>query len=203
MATYVLLHGGAAGSWIWKYCAQGLRRDHVGPQPLAEAELDQGAGGIGRELDAGAGLFQPLGLLQHDDAKAVAGERQRRGEASDAGACDDDGAGRGQGTRSPVRSKFRAGQCAFRRPRRIRRKRRVVAVERRAIGADIFGVLAHVAEYMGMVERRLGADAHEFPGADLDHWHAEVVVEMGNDAVRHGLNGSVSSGTIAAQAGDS
>jgi pimeloyl-ACP methyl ester carboxylesterase len=27
MATYVLLHGGAAGSWIWKYCAQALRRD--------------------------------------------------------------------------------------------------------------------------------------------------------------------------------
>jgi pimeloyl-ACP methyl ester carboxylesterase len=27
MATYVLLHGGAAGSWIWKYCAQALRKD--------------------------------------------------------------------------------------------------------------------------------------------------------------------------------
>jgi pimeloyl-ACP methyl ester carboxylesterase len=27
MATYVLLHGGAAGSWIWKYCVQALRRN--------------------------------------------------------------------------------------------------------------------------------------------------------------------------------
>ena len=27
MATYVLLHGGAAGAWIWKYCVQALRRD--------------------------------------------------------------------------------------------------------------------------------------------------------------------------------
>jgi pimeloyl-ACP methyl ester carboxylesterase len=26
MATYVLLHGGAAGSWIWKYCAKALRQ---------------------------------------------------------------------------------------------------------------------------------------------------------------------------------
>lgn len=25
MATFALLHGGAAGSWIWKYCAQTLR----------------------------------------------------------------------------------------------------------------------------------------------------------------------------------
>ena len=56
---------------------------------------------------------------------------------------------------------------------------------------------------MGMVERRQRADAHEFAGADLDHWHAEVVVEVGNDAVRHGLNGLVSGRTIAAQAGDS
>ena len=56
---------------------------------------------------------------------------------------------------------------------------------------------------MGMIERRLGADAHEFPGADLDDRNAWVVVEVGNDAVRHGLNGLVSGGTIAAQAGDS
>jgi len=27
MTTYVLLHGGAAGSWIWRDCAQLLRRD--------------------------------------------------------------------------------------------------------------------------------------------------------------------------------
>src|ERR1700677_752197 len=27
MATYVLMHGGAAGSWIWKDCALALRRN--------------------------------------------------------------------------------------------------------------------------------------------------------------------------------
>jgi hypothetical protein len=56
---------------------------------------------------------------------------------------------------------------------------------------------------MGMVERRQRADAHEFPGADLDHWHTQVIVEVGNDAVRHGLNGLVSGRTIAAWLGDS
>ena len=54
-----------------------------------------------------------------------------------------------------------------------------------------------------MVVRRQGADALEFPGADLDHRHARVVVEMGNDVFRHGLNGLVSGRTIAAQAGNS
>jgi hypothetical protein len=48
-----------------------------------------------------------------------------------------------------------------------------------------------------MVERRLGADAHEFPGADLDDRNARVVVKVGNDGIRHDLNGLVSAGTIA------
>jgi hypothetical protein len=81
----------------------------VRSQPLAKAEIDQRARRIGRELDAGAGLFKPLGLLQHDRAKTIARERQRRGEAGDAGACDNDGAGGGQGTRSAVRSEVRVG----------------------------------------------------------------------------------------------
>ena len=34
-------------------------------KPLAQAERDQHAGGIGRKLDAGAGLFELGGLLQH------------------------------------------------------------------------------------------------------------------------------------------
>ena len=50
--------------------------------------------GIGGELQAGAGLFQPLGLLQHDDAKAARGERQRRRQSSDPGTSDEDGARR-------------------------------------------------------------------------------------------------------------
>ena len=72
--------------------AHRLWRDHVRPQPIAKSEIDQRARGIGRELDAGAGLFQPLGLFQHDDAKTVARQRQRGGEPADAGACDNDDA---------------------------------------------------------------------------------------------------------------
>jgi hypothetical protein len=56
-----------------------------------------------------------------------------------------------------------------------------VAVERRAIGADVFGVIAHVAIDMRMIERRHGADAHEFLGADLDDRDAEIVMEVRND----------------------
>ena len=80
-------------------------------------------------------------------------------------------------------------QDAFRRPRGARRQRRVVAVERRAIGADVFAVLAHVAEHVRVIERRLGTDAHEFLGADVDDRNAEVVVEVRNDRVGHGLVG--------------
>jgi hypothetical protein len=62
------------------------------PQTFAEAEFDQGTRGIGRQLNAGAGLFEPLGLLPDDDTEAVASERQRRSQPGDAGASDDDGA---------------------------------------------------------------------------------------------------------------
>ena len=44
----------------------------------AETEGDQDAGRIGRELNARAGLLQPLRLLEHDDAQPALGERQRR-----------------------------------------------------------------------------------------------------------------------------
>ena len=60
-------------------------------------------------------------------------------------------------------------------------ERGIVTVERRAIRADDLVVAAHVEEHMGMVERRRRADAHEFARPDLDHRHAGVVVEMGND----------------------
>jgi hypothetical protein len=75
---------------------------------------------------------------------------------------------------------------AFGRPRRVRIERGVVTVEGRAIGADDLGVRAHVEKHMRMVERRTGADAHEFTRADLDHLNARIIVEMGNDGFRHG-----------------
>src|SRR5437588_9809237 len=62
---------------------------------------------------------------------------------------------------------------------------RIVAIERRAIGADEFVVVAHVAEHMRMIEWRRRADAHELLRADLDDRHACVVMEMRNDVLGH------------------
>ena len=38
---------------------------------------------------------------------------------------------------------------------------------------------------MGMIERRLGADAHEFARADFDHRDTGVVMEVRNDVLGH------------------
>ena len=73
------------------------RRDDVRPQLLFEPQRDQHPRRIGRELDPRAGLLEPLGLFQDDDAKAVADQSERRGQAADAGAGHDDDARRGQG----------------------------------------------------------------------------------------------------------
>src|SRR5690349_3761032 len=76
-------------------------------------------------------------------------------------------------------------QLTRRRPRVMRVERGVVTIERRAIGTDDFLVAAHVEKYMRMIERRLGAHAHEFLRADLDDRDAGVVVEMWDDVIRH------------------
>ncbi len=70
--------------------AQRRRRDGGRPQPALQAEIDQDARGVGRQLDAGTGFLEPLRLFQHDDAKAVARERQRRGQTADTGSGDND-----------------------------------------------------------------------------------------------------------------
>ena len=75
---------------------------------------------------------------------------------------------------------------AFRWACLARRQRRVVAIERRAIGAHILNVLAHVAEDMRMVLWRQRTYAHEFLGADHDDRNAGLVMEMRNDLVCHG-----------------
>src|SRR5690349_13622079 len=58
-------------------------------------------------------------------------------------------------------------------------------VQRRAVRANDLVVVAEVQKYMRMVERRVGADAHEFLRADLDDRRAGIVVEMGNDRIGH------------------
>ena len=42
-----------------------------GAQPFGKSELDQHARRVRRKLDAGAGLFQPLRLLEQSDAEAA------------------------------------------------------------------------------------------------------------------------------------
>ena len=90
------------------------------------------------------------------------------------------------------------GSAHSARPRRVRIELRVEAVERRAIGADDLVVVAHVEEHVRMIVRRRRADAHEFLGADLDHRHARIVVEMGDDVIRHGESSNCASLATAA-----
>jgi hypothetical protein len=68
----------------------------------------------------------------------------------------------------------------------MRIKAGVVAIERRAIGADHLRGLAHVEKDMRVVEWRHFPHAHELLGADLDHREAGSIVNVGNDSLRHG-----------------
>jgi hypothetical protein len=62
---------------------------------------------------------------------------------------------------------------------------RIVAIKCRAIRTDNFRSFAHVEEHVGVVERRLFADAHELGGADFDDRHAGCVMKVGNNPLRH------------------
>src|SRR6266852_8043854 len=79
---------------------------------------------------------------------------------------------------------------AFRRTRLIAVQRRIVTIQRRAIGADRLTVVAYIDENMRVIERRRRPDAHEFPGADLDRRHPRIVVKMRDNLIRHGLPAS-------------
>src|SRR6476469_905692 len=78
-------------------------------------------------------------------------------------------------------------QDAFRRAGLARGEVGGEAVQRRAIGADDLVVVAEVEKDVGVIERRVGAHAHEFLRADLDHRYAGIVVEVRNDVVGHEL----------------
>ena len=61
-------------------------------------------------------------------------------------------------------------------------------VERRAIRADDFAVVAKVEKDVRVIERWIGSDAHEFPRADLDNGDAGIVVKMGDYVIRHSFH---------------
>jgi hypothetical protein len=60
-----------------------------------------------------------------------------------------------------------------------------VAEKRRAIRADIFDIVAHIAINVRMIEWRQCADTHKLPRADLDDRDADIVMKMGDDRIRH------------------
>ena len=61
-------------------------------------------------------------------------------------------------------------------------------VQGRAIGADDLVVVAEIEEDMGMIERRIGADTHEFLRADLNDRNAGLVVKVRNHMIGHRIH---------------
>src|SRR5262249_5145947 len=59
------------------------------------------------------------------------------------------------------------------------------AIQCGAIGADDLVVIAEIEKHMRMIERRIGAHAHEFLRADLDHRNSGIVVEVRDDMIGH------------------
>ena len=64
-------------------------------------------------------------------------------------------------------------------------QRRIVAIERRAVGADLLVLVAHIDEDMRMIVGNRGAGAHEFLHADFDNAVSAVILEMGNIVTGH------------------
>src|SRR5262245_56704448 len=62
------------------------------------------------------------------------------------------------------------------------------AIQRGAIRTDDLVVVAEIEKHMRMVERRVGAHAHEFLRADLDHRNSGVGMEMRDDMIGHQLH---------------
>ena len=79
----------------------------------------------------------------------------------------------------------RVSQGAFGGNCSVRIQGRVVFVEGRTVGANDLCLVAHIEKHMRMIERRFGADAHEFVRADLDLHETGVIVKVRNHVIRH------------------
>lgn len=71
------------------------------------------------------------------------------------------------------------------RVRLVRLQRRIVAIERRAVGADLLVLIAQIDEDVRMIIGNRSAGAHEFLHADFDDAMSAVVLEMGNIVAGH------------------
>jgi hypothetical protein len=60
-----------------------------------------------------------------------------------------------------------------------------VAIQRRAVGADDLVVVTEVEKNVRVIERRIGAYAHEFLRSDLDDRNPGVIVKVRNDVIGH------------------
>ena len=65
-----------------------LRRHHRRSQAFGQSEIDQDAGRVGGELDAGSDRLERFRLFEHHDSEPAAGQRQRAGEPADPGSGD-------------------------------------------------------------------------------------------------------------------
>ena len=70
--------------------AQLVDIDRHAARRLADAQAIEAVEGVGPELDAGADLAELARLLQHQRGDALLRQRQRRREATDAAAGDED-----------------------------------------------------------------------------------------------------------------
>src|SRR5690242_1286152 len=61
--------------------AHGLRGHRGRAQPVAQSQIDQDAGRVRRQLNAGASLIKPFGLVEDDGAQAAMRETECSGEA--------------------------------------------------------------------------------------------------------------------------
>jgi hypothetical protein len=77
---------------------------------------------------------------------------------------------------------------AFGRPRLAGFEVGGVALQRREIGADDLVVVAEIEENMRVIERRIGAHAHELLGTDLDERNADIIVKVRNDVIGHNIH---------------
>jgi hypothetical protein len=73
-----------------RHDANGVRRDGVGREAVAQSEIGQDARCVGGELQAGAGLEQLGRLFEDGDAQARLGHGQRGRQPRDPCAGDDD-----------------------------------------------------------------------------------------------------------------
>src|ERR1700728_2675200 len=63
-----------------------------------------------------------------------------------------------------------------------------IAIQGGTIGADDLVVVAQIEENMRVIERRVGAHAHEFLRAGFDHRNGGIVVAVRSDVVGHGIS---------------